>query len=198
MIFLKKNRFSHVLLFCLFLTLALGLASCGGDDSVRRYTEETPAKESKAPAEYRIKWDIPEGWTEESNTSSMRLATFSSGTGDDAILCTIVPLKGEAGGLQANVIRWLGQLKIQLQSEVELQKFLDSRTTFATKGNFPADLVDFTSLSPKPDDISMMVGIVKISDTTLFIKMSGKKELLAKNRVALEFLCRSIHVEAAS
>ncbi len=199
MIFLKKGakiahkklyKFRYVIFFLLFLVFT----SCDGDSSIRSYTEEAPAQEMRASVENRIKWEKPAGWTQETNTSGMRLATFSTGAGDDAIICTIVPLKGEAGGLKANVTRWLGQLKIQMQSEEKLERFLDQKESFFTRGNYSADLVDFTALAAKPDDISMMVAIVRIAEMTLFIKMSGKKEPLVANRPGFESLCKSIHV----
>ena len=189
----KKTSKIFIALFSVFLLI---LASCDGGDSIRSYEEEAPQAQAKteerAPAG-QLKWDTPEGWVQETNTSSMRLATFTVGAGDSKTICTIVPLKGEAGGLKANVLRWLGQLKIQLQSEEELNNFLEQKTEFTTKGEFPGVLVDFTPLAQKADDMSMLVGIVKVSDTSLFVKMSGARDILAANRPALETLCKSIH-----
>ncbi len=185
------------LYFTAISSLLLILASCDNGNSIRNYEEKAPpAKSEQQTTNTQIQWDVPEGWMQETNTSSMRLATFSIGEGNDKSVCTIVPLKGEAGGLQANVIRWLGQLKIQLQSEDELKGFLDQKDTFKTKGQFPGDLVDFTSLAKNQDDVSMLVAMVKISDITLFIKLSGRKGKLVGIRPKFEALCQSIHTGA--
>jgi hypothetical protein len=190
----KKTSKVGIALLSVFLLI---LASCDGGDSIRSYEEETPQAQSKTVEHVpnnQLKWDTPEGWVQEANKSSMRLATFTVGANDSETICTIVPLKGEAGGLKANVLRWLGQLKIQLQSEKELNDFLEQKIQFTTKGEFPGVLVDFTSLTQKADDTSMLVGIVKVSDTSLFVKMSGARDILAANRPALETLCKSIHI----
>lgn len=189
----KKKGKTLLTLLTVFILI---LASCDGGDTIRSYEEEAPQAQKsprKQAAGTQLLWDTPDGWTQEANKSSMRLATFTLGDKDSKTICTIVPLKGEAGGLKANVLRWLGQLKIQLQSEEELDKFLAQKTSFTTKGEFPGQLVDFTTLSSNTDDISMLVGIIKVSDTSLFVKMSGAKDTLVANRPAFESLCKSIH-----
>lgn len=190
----KKTSKIIIALFSVFLLM---LASCDSGDSIRSYEEESPqvqAKTEEPTSPNQLRWDTPEGWTQEVNTSTMRLATFTFGESEKNTICTIVPLKGEAGGLKANVLRWLGQLKIQLQSEEELNAFLNQKTSFTTKGEFPGVLVDFTTLAQKADDTTMLVGIIKISDTSLFIKMSGARDILIANRPALESLCKSIRI----
>ena len=191
------DKITSKIMIALFSVFLLILASCDSGDSIRSYEEESPqaqAKTEEPASANQLRWDTPEGWTQGENTSSMRLATFTVGENEGKTICTIVPLKGEAGGLKANVLRWLGQLKIQLQSEEELNAFLDQKISFTTKGEFSGVLVDFTTLAPKADDISMLVGIIKISDTSLFVKMSGARDILIANRPALESLCKSIRI----
>ncbi len=55
-----------------------------------------------------LRWDLPKGWVERA-PSSMRLANFFAAGNPDAE-CYLTILAGDAGGLGANVNRWLAQM----------------------------------------------------------------------------------------
>ena len=61
-----------------------------------------------------LSYDVPSGWTEESATSSMRLAQFrlpkADGDSEDGEL-VIFYFGGGGGSTQANVDRWIGQFE---------------------------------------------------------------------------------------
>ena len=62
-----------------------------------------------------LAWDLPEGWTETPG-NGMRLVTFHS-TDKDPVECTIVSLGGMAGGLESNIVRWMGQINIPMPAQ---------------------------------------------------------------------------------
>lgn len=150
----------------------------------------------------RFAWETPPGWKEAPNTSSMRVATFSIGEKSveekgghaNAVSCTIVPLKGTAGGLNANVQRWMGQLQVEVLQGKKLDEFLAKQKKLKTVGDVPLDIIDFTSIpgDPEKHNVSMMVGIIVMKDTSVFVKMTGHREPLVKNRDKFIALCRSI------
>jgi hypothetical protein len=196
-----------LVLFYLLLTVLIAAVSCGDRGKVRKYKEKAPPaaktqqdkQESPAPgagsmmpAHARFQWSSPGGWIENRASSGLRLATFTVKTGDMESTCTIIPLQGEAGGLKANVTRWLGQITGALRpNENTVEKLLKAQEKFLTKGQFPAVLVDFTPVTPNPTDKSFLVGILTVQGNSIFIKMMGQKSHLIENKAKFKALCQS-------
>jgi hypothetical protein len=190
-----------------FLLLALIITvSCGDSGRVRKYKEKASSalnvghrkQESTTPstdtnsAHTQLQWDTPEGWTENRTPSDFRLAAFLVKTGDVESVCTIIPLQGEAGGLEANVSRWLGQIaggKIPGKNTVE--ELIKSQEKFFSKGQFPVVLIDFTPVTANPTDKSILAAVLKIQGDSVFIKMTGQKSHLVENKIKFKALCRS-------
>lgn len=148
-------------------------------------------------ARSHFSWKTPDGWTEKQGGGGLRLATFTVQSGDETATCTIIPLKGEAGGLAANVQRWMGQiLPTGDEAEAGLKKVLDAQEKFLTDGKFPAALVDFTPVTPKGTDKSILATVVSVQGNSIFIKMVGLKSLLAANKEKFKALCMSFSVKA--
>lgn len=63
------------------------------------------AQESTASP--RVRYDLPEGWTDGGGGSGLRLATLLIGAGDMQQEVTVIPASGT---LESNVARWVGQL----------------------------------------------------------------------------------------
>lgn len=199
---LSKMR---VVLFYLVLMTLIAAVSCGDSGKVRKYKEEAPAagtqqekQQSPAPgadamtAHSHFQWDTPEGWNENRTSSGFRLAVFTVKSGETESICTIIPLQGEAGGLKANVTRWLGQITGSMApDEGTVEKLLKAREKFLTKGQFPAVVIDFTPVTPKPTDKSILVGVLTVLGDSIFIKMTGQKSHLIENKTKFKALCQS-------
>lgn len=148
------------------------------------------------PASGRLAWDAPTGWVEKAGTG-MRLASFDVGGEDDAGQCTIITLGGAAGGLEANVRRWIGQLGIPAPADEDFRQYLDSQESFSTQGGFPGVLVDLTVLSAAHADAagSMLAGVITVGEQTVFVKFSGSVPLLNEEKPRFAALCRSLQFE---
>jgi hypothetical protein len=193
----------RLVLFYLLLTVLIAAGSCGDSGKVRKYKEKAAPgtatqqdkKESPAttmPAHAHFQWNSPEGWIENRSSSGFRLATFTVKSGDMESICTIIPLQGEAGGLKANVTRWLGQITGAMRpNENTVEKLLKAKETFLTKGQFPAVLIDFTPATPNPTDKSFLVGVLTVQGNSVFIKMMGQKSHLIENKAKFKALCQS-------
>lgn len=188
---------------CVFFSCLIFI-SCDSSDGVRQYTEDSPPvdisrdageKHAAAPAQQPdpLTWDTPAEWVEERKSSTMRLAAFSVRQDDKEAICTIIPLKGDGGGLKANVRRWLAQLDIRLKSEAELDQFIARQKRLTTSGGLPAVLVDFTGLQPA-GDTSILVGIVTLKGATVFIKMTGDTALLSGQKDRFLSLIESLKI----
>jgi hypothetical protein len=138
-------------------------------------------------------WEKPRPWREE-GSSGLRLATFSFSDREKSGLCTLVPLSGDGGGVQANVQRWLAQLNLPQFSQPELAVFLKRQKTMQTGSGLPVTIIDLTTLGQTPEQsgASMMVAMISAENQTLFVKISGEKALLEKNRDVFLKFCRSL------
>lgn len=143
-----------------------------------------------------IHWTTPDGWSEEAG-SGMRLATFTIKRDDQTATCTIVTLGGMAGGLEANVHRWMGQLKLDEPASDEFAAFLARQEHFHSDSGFDGVVVDLSELSAqKGDAASMVAAILTLNDATLFVKLTGPIGLLKAEKDTFSKLCRSVRSDA--
>ncbi len=121
----------------------------------------------------------------------MRVATFFAGEDSEQVECSLVTLRGEAGGLAANVKRWMGQLDLDVAAAGGLEAFLSRQEAFTTEGGDGGVLVDLTELGEDAAAPSMLVGVVTRPGQTIFAKMTGSKSGLRAQRPFLLQLCVS-------
>lgn len=147
---------------------------------------------SQPTSQNLISWISPEGWKEDPG-KHMRMATFHPLDNPQSIDCSIIALGGPAGGLEANLNRWMGQLGLPA-SEDQLKQLLMSVQNVTTKGGFEAKVFDFTvlQLQGNPSDKSMLAAMITVNQVTVFIKMTGTIEEIKKNRTAFLQLLQSI------
>ena len=181
-------------------TLCLLAAGCSRQEEPRRYTEiegsPPAAREGSAVAPRQrpessgqggdLRWQTPAGWTSR-GASGMRLATLTAA--DSGAECTIVRLGAGAGGARANVIRWLGQLKIDL-ADADLDTFLNDAPPIKAAGGFVGSLYDFTGLTEQGD--AMLVAMFELEGATLFVKMLNARDVLVGERTRFTSLCESL------
>jgi len=187
-----------------WVLLGLGVLACAGafvpaacrrEPRARQYVESgtevprTPAAARTEQTEWN--WENPRQWRQETGTG-LRLATFSIGGGNSKGQCALVPLPGDGGGIEANVLRWLTELDLPQFSTAELAGFLGRQNQLLSRDRRPVTIIDFTTLAPGPLNPSLMVAIVPAGNQTLFVKLSGGKELLEKNRDIFLSFCRSL------
>ena len=194
-----RNR----LFILLFVAAGMG---CDQRSSLWKTYEEiavSPSVTAEAPHEHQprssvalratdLAWTTPSGWTEEAG-SGMRLSTFTVLRGGETGLCTMVVLKGVAGGLEANVRRWMGQLKIAEPASEDWQAFLGRSQTLEAGGGLSGRLVDLTLFgNGDSSSASMLVTMFELNQSTLFIKFSGPRSLILSERDNFNSLCLSL------
>ena len=140
-----------------------------------------------------LSWTTPEGWQEEKG-GGMRVATFKAGVGDLAVETSVISLAGSAGGMAANVSRWMGQLNLDIPSAVELDKFIERQEKITTPSGLAVTLIDFTQLQndDQSEDPSMIAAVVEGTGNQVFIKMTGSKQAVLKNFDAFKALVGSL------
>jgi hypothetical protein len=133
-----------------------------------------------------ITWKTPDGWSEQKG-DAMRLVTF---TGKD-VTCTIVSLGGPAGGVEANIVRWMKQ--INLDPNQLSNTFLKSQEQSKTESGLVVQMIDLTQLS-QADQPSILAAIIEVPGTTIFIKMTGPIPAIKENEKLFRELVKSISV----
>ena len=163
----------------------LVVVACTRQPHVREY-DEVVIKPSPVVAAFDgsvavgpLVWQTPPAW-QELPGDGIRLAAFLLEQGDRRAETTVVMLGGAAGGVEANVVRWLDQLGLQLADE-ELAQFLAAGETVAARDGMRLTLFDFTRLATTGGD-SMLAAVGSVLDQTLFVKMSGDGDLVAAAR----------------
>ncbi len=129
-----------------------------------------------------LNWVNPQGWKQEAG-KHMRMASFQQIAMPDAIDCYIIALAGPAGGLEANLGRWLGQLGLDA-SQNTINQLISSAQDIKTKDGLDIKVFDFTGLQAKagPSDKSMMAAMISLESTTVFIKMTGSIGSVVQNK----------------
>lgn len=186
----------------------LAAAACAREPRVREY-DEVVIKPSPVEAAFDgsgpfgggvapLAWQTPPAW-QELPGDGIRLAAFRLEQGGDrettVVETTVVMLGGAAGGVEANVARWLDQLGLRLAGD-ELAQFLAAGEPVATRGGLRLTVYDFTALTA-PDGDSMMVAVGPALDQTLFVKMSGNGAAVAAARSDFLRLVGSLELAAA-
>jgi hypothetical protein len=196
-----KQKVEIIFFFLVLMPVLAGISCDSGTGKVRKYKEKSPqptAPTGQAEGAH-FQWETPEGWNENRAASGMRLATFTVKSGNKESICTIIPLQGEAGGLEANVTRWLGQIKTTVQpSDHTVETLLKSQEKFLTKGQFPAVLIDYTPVTPLPADQSILASVISVNRNSIFIKMMGEKSHLRENKKKFKALCQSFTITSTS
>ena len=182
----------------------LVVAACSRQPQVREY-DEVVIKPSPVVAAFDdsgaggvvagpLAWQTPPAW-QELPGDGIRLAAFLLEQGDRRAETTVVMLGGVAGGMEANVVRWLDQLGLQLVDE-ELAQFLATGEPVATRDGLRLTVFDFTRLTTAGGD-SMLAAVGPVLDQTLFVKMSGDGDLVAAARGDFLRLVGSLGLAAA-
>lgn len=163
----------------------------------RFYDEETPAA-GAAPQGNPLVWTTPEGWTEvppSSSPGSMRLIDLRFGPNQEGE-CYLSAIQGNAGGLDANVNRWRTQMAQAPFTPEELAK-LETKTFLGRPTPFVAFDGDYSNVGvAAPLKGYRLLGLVQVApEFTIFVKMTGPKELVEKNAAAFEQFAQSVNIK---
>lgn len=186
------------------LPLPLLLGACDRHPEPRRYSEIATRGENSGlqAAPHSLDWTLPEGWSVQPEGDPLRLTGFwapdpervaRDGADPDPVDVSLVRLSGDAGGLEANVVRWLGQVGIPASSAAQV---LREATPVRLASGEEGVLVDFTGfLSGDLTQSKSIVGaIVPVDGGTLFVKAMGPRASVARVKPQVEAFCRGLSV----
>ena len=121
-------------------------------------------------------WVLPEGWEEVAPTS-MRQANFRV-AGDPSAECYLTLLPGGAGGVEANVNRWRGQLGLDPLSMEEIDA-LPREILVRGEAVFVDMVGDYRGMGSEAKPDYRMAGLIlEAPSATLFLKMVGPSSVI--------------------
>jgi hypothetical protein len=192
----STTRRKPVLLAVTLLAL-LALAGCDRRVEIRTYREVTVAPtpvgalfdstggEAGSAESVNWHWVTPADWNELPG-DGLRLARFGLPDGGES---TVVVLTGDAGGVEANVRRWLTQLGLDLPPE-RVRSLLDDATS--VRGDLDFTLFDFTPLVSGRDATAFLAAIASAGGQTMFVKAEAPAGVLGEQRAAFIELLSSL------
>ena len=168
-----------------------GLTGCNRSPEARRYSEitlKTKSGASQGEAPIKLSWTLPDGWVDQPEGDPLRVAGFwaphpdLAHTGEmdpEAVDVSLVQLAGDAGGLDANVVRWLGQIKIPSSYA---EQAIAAATPIRTATGQHGIVVDFTDMlsGDMTQSKSIIGAIIQGDGFTVFVKAMGEKDRLLK------------------
>ncbi|HSJ03002.1 MAG TPA: hypothetical protein VK956_11135 [Verrucomicrobium sp.] len=211
----QKQKTSLSLTIGTAMALAVGLTSCErltermeikesreiSDHAIMPKAEATSAErffDTPAPqppkAENPLAWITPEGWSEApaGAASGMRLINLQFGPkGEGECYLSIMP--GQAGGLAANVNRWRTQMGQPAYTPDELAA-LPRKTFVGRDATYVAFDGDFKGVGAEAASTGYrLLGLVQEApEFTLFVKMTGPKDLVTANEAAFDQFAQSV------
>lgn len=135
----------------------------------------------------KLTWTLPKGWTEQAG-SGMRYATISP-PADRKVDVAVTTFPGTVGGIFNNINRWRQQVGLEPIAEADLDKSI-------TKIDANGTEVIVTDLDGP--QVRMLAAIVPAKDQTWFLKMTGDKQLVGKNKEEFLALAKSLRTQPAT
>jgi len=136
------------------------------------------------PSARDLAWLVPEGWRQQPG-GGMRLAAFGIDGDESGAITTLVVLGEAAGGVEANIQRWRGELELPPQAPAP-SPTVEGRMNFV-----------FVNLVPEAAAAgreSATVGaIYDLGDRTAFLKFMGRPEVLDRHMLDFLRLAGSLH-----
>ncbi|HOZ48242.1 MAG TPA: hypothetical protein PLO37_23095 [Candidatus Hydrogenedentes bacterium] len=144
---------------------------------------QAPGAETPPP----LSWETPEGWVEQA-PRPMRLVTFAVGEAE----CYVAVLRGDGGGLEANVNRWRRQMAQPPLAEAELAE-LPAIEVLGTAAPFIEIEGTYRDMSGAAHEDSLLFGVAcLLGDGSVFVKMTGPAAAVRPQRARFVAFCGSL------
>jgi hypothetical protein len=141
-----------------------------------------------------LAWDVPTGW-QTSPPRMMRIVSFSL-AGTDENECYVSILGGDGGGSLNNVNRWRGQMG---QPALTITEFEALERIPVLEGSALMIEIEgeFQGMAGSTVNDALMLGVIReLPDRTVFVKMTGVRDVLVPERDAFVTFCRSLRFAA--
>lgn len=158
-----------------------------------------------APIDVKVTWTLPDGWVVKDSANAMRIGSFAAmepemaHTGEidpNAVDVSVVRLAGDAGGLEANIARWMGQIGIK-PAGVDMEGFIKAAAKFKAATGQEGMYVDLTEMlsGDMTQSKTIFGAVVQTKEYTVFVKAMGEQTRVEKQKAAVKAFCASLKIE---
>lgn len=138
-----------------------------------------------------IKFKAPDGWTTEKPTSSMRAAQYTlpkaEGDKEDATLVLYYFGANQGGTAQANIDRWIGQMKQADGSDSKSKAKTEEMTVNGLKvttvdvtGIYTAEMAPGSQTFHNDADYRLRAAVIETPKGNYFVKLAGPVKTIAR------------------
>jgi len=192
------------ILAALAFVLAIAVAGCGPSSFRKEVTETRLVAAAPAPPmnnsenagarETGLAWQLPGGWVE-APPRPMRIATFAV-AGNKDIDCYLTSLTGNAGGIEANVNRWRGQVGLPPATPEELVQ-MPQIEMLGRQAALVEAAGQFQGMNGEAKPGWMLLGaVVELDGETLFAKMTGPEQAVRAEKDLFVSFCNTLEAVA--
>ncbi|WP_145197916.1 hypothetical protein [Planctomycetes bacterium Poly30] len=151
-----------------------------------------PGLPPSAAGQNPLLYDVPEGWEElpraQFRDINLRLVR------DPSAEMVLTFLANDGGGLVPNIDRWRGQVGLGPMTDADIAA-LTTRTVFGREATYVELLGSYQGMSgPRIDDGGLFGAIFSQGGGTLFVKMTGSREVLEAERESFHSFLDSLAV----
>jgi hypothetical protein len=148
-----------------------------------------PMEQPPEPADPPFKYSVPDGWKKIAPTSSVYILSLLAVDQDKRADINVSILAGDGGGVQLNVNRWRGQVKLADLTAEQIKALPD-----VAIGNSKGKLVDMTGPPGLPKGNRIVGAILLRERDSLFFKMMGPDDWVGKQLPAFEAFLKSVQL----
>ncbi|MEP6636790.1 MAG: hypothetical protein ABJB97_08700 [Acidobacteriota bacterium] len=167
----------------------LAIAIGGMASAAHAATPAPSSPQSPANAEPQLRFKAPDGWVNEQSASKMRVAQYKlpkvEGDSEDASLVLYYFGTQQGGSAQANVDRWIGQMK-QADALVAKPKTETitvnglKMTTVDAAGTYTAEMSPGSGTFYNKLDYRLLAAVVETPKGPYFAKLVGPAKTVAR------------------
>jgi len=141
----------------------------------------------------RFAYELPEGWSENEEPSPMRRVDLRFGAEQEGEIY----LTSAGGSLVDNINRWRRQMGLEPSSQDEVSS-LPTRPLLGGSAVLVTLDGDFSGMGAEQalPDYRMIGAVLQLRQGSLFVKMTGPRELVKANEEEFNAFCDSLRVES--
>ncbi len=158
-----------------------------------------------SPVDIQVTWTLPDTWMVKDSANGMRIGSFGipdaglANTGEldpNAVDVSVVQLAGNAGGLEANIARWMGQVGLKGALE-DISLIIKAAPRFVTQTGQHGMFVDLTDkLSGDMTQSKSVFGaIIATENYTVFVKAMGQRSRVVTSKAQVKEFSKSIRIK---
>lgn len=180
---------TRLIIAALPLVALLACCACSGKGSSATSAPQSNSSQTNTTGDLRFK--VPDGWTTEKPSSSMRLAQYklprAEGDKDDGSLVLYYFGSNQGGTAQANIDRWIGQMQQPDGSSSKDKAKTDTMTVNGLKvttvdvtGTYTAEMAPGSQSFHNDENYRLRAAVIETPKGNYFVKLAGPAKTIAR------------------